>query len=46
LRAVTVDGFSLIRHFFLVYHSRRPLSPAASVFLHFLESHRIGAEMP
>ncbi len=50
LRAVTVGGLSLIRHFFLVYHRRRPLSPSASVFLHFLESHReshrIGAEMP
>ena len=46
LRAVTVSGLSLSRHFYLVYHRRRPLSPAASVFLHFLESHPIGAEMP
>ncbi len=46
LRAVTVGGLSLARRFYLVYHRRRPLSPAASVFLHFLESHRNGAEMP
>jgi len=41
LRAVAVRGLSLTRDFYLVYHRRRPLSPAASVFLHFLESHPI-----
>ena len=46
LRAVAVSGLSLDRHFYLVYHRRRPLSPAASVFLHFLESHPIGPETP
>ena len=46
LRAVTVSGLSLTRHFYLVYHRHRPLSPAASVFLDFLESHRMGPEMP
>jgi DNA-binding transcriptional LysR family regulator len=46
LRAVTVGGLSLTRNFYLVYHRRRPLSPAASVFVQFLESHRIGAELP
>lgn len=46
LRAVAVGGLRVARHFYLVYHRRRPLSPAASVFLHFVESHRIGAEMP
>jgi DNA-binding transcriptional LysR family regulator len=46
LRAVTVSGLSLARHFYLVIHRRRPLSPAASAFLHFLESHPIAAEMP
>jgi LysR family transcriptional regulator, low CO2-responsive transcriptional regulator len=46
LRAVTVSGLSLTRQFYLVYHRLRPLSPAASVFLHFLETHRIGAEGP
>jgi len=46
LRAITVSGLSLARHFYLVYHRHRPLSPAASVFLHFLESHRIGPETP
>jgi DNA-binding transcriptional LysR family regulator len=46
LRAVTVGGLSLARHFYLVYHRRRPLSPAASAFLHFLESHPIGPETP
>jgi len=42
LRAVAVCGLCLTRYFYLVYHGRRPLSPAASVFLHFLESHPIG----
>jgi DNA-binding transcriptional LysR family regulator len=42
LRAVRVRGLDLARQFYLVYHRRRPLSPAASVFLHFLESHPIG----
>ena len=46
LRAVTVSGLSLSRHFYLVYHRRRPLSAAASVFMHFLESRPVGAEMP
>jgi DNA-binding transcriptional LysR family regulator len=46
LRAVTVSGLSLTRHFYLVYHRRRPLSAAASVFMHFLRSRPIGAEMP
>jgi LysR family transcriptional regulator, low CO2-responsive transcriptional regulator len=46
LRAISVSGLSLTRHFYLVYHRRRPLSTAASAFLHFLESHRIGPEMP
>jgi LysR family transcriptional regulator, low CO2-responsive transcriptional regulator len=42
LRAVSVRGLRLTRHFYLVYHRRRPLSPAASVFLHFVGSHPIG----
>jgi len=42
LRAVHVRGLRLTRQFYLVYHRRRPLSPAASTFLHFLESHPIG----
>ena len=46
LRAVTVSGLSLVRHFYLVIHRRRPLSPAASVFLRFLESHPVAAGMP
>jgi DNA-binding transcriptional LysR family regulator len=46
LRSVTVSGLSLDRHFYLVHHRRRPLSPAASVFRHFLESHPIGPEAP
>lgn len=44
LRAVTVRGLRLRRSFYLVYHRRRPLSPAASVFVHFVESHPIGPE--
>ena len=42
LRAVAVRGLCLTRDFYLVYHRRRPLSPAASAFLHFVESHPIG----
>jgi DNA-binding transcriptional LysR family regulator len=41
LRAVSVRGLRLTRHFYVVYHRRRPLSSAASTFLHFLESHPI-----
>jgi DNA-binding transcriptional LysR family regulator len=44
LWAVSVRGLRLTRKFYLVYHRRRPLSPAASVFLHFVESHPIGQE--
>jgi DNA-binding transcriptional LysR family regulator len=39
LRAVPVRGLSLMRHFYLVHHRRRPLSRAASAFLHFLNTH-------
>lgn len=46
LRAVTVSGLSLDRQFYVIHHRRRPLSPAASVFLHFLESHHIGPAVP
>jgi DNA-binding transcriptional LysR family regulator len=42
LRAVCVRRLDLARHFYVVYHRRRPLSPAASIFLHFLASHPIG----
>ena len=42
LRAVAVRGLRLSRNFFLIHHRRRPLSPAAGVFLHFVESHPIG----
>ena len=46
LRAVTVSGLSLTRHFYLVYHRRRPLSAAASVFMNFLGSRHVGPAMP
>jgi DNA-binding transcriptional LysR family regulator len=39
LRAVSVRGLCLSREFYLIYQRRRPLSQAASVFLHFVESH-------
>ena len=42
LRAVAVRGLCLTRDFYLVYHRRRPLSQAASVFVHFVESHPFG----
>jgi DNA-binding transcriptional LysR family regulator len=38
LRAVTVRGLVLTRTLYAVFHRRRPLSPAASAFLHFLEA--------
>ncbi|QDV37556.1 LysR family transcriptional regulator [Tautonia plasticadhaerens] len=39
LRAVGVRGLDLARHLYVIHHGRRPLSPAASVFLHFLKAH-------
>jgi DNA-binding transcriptional LysR family regulator len=39
LRAVSVQGLGLTRHFYLVYHRRRPLSRAASALLQFLKDH-------
>lgn len=44
LRSVAVRGLRLARRFYAVHHRRRPLSPAANTFLHFLESHPIGQE--
>ncbi|MGO9466573.1 MAG: selenium metabolism-associated LysR family transcriptional regulator [Isosphaeraceae bacterium] len=46
LHAVAVTGLDLTRHFYLVFHRRRPLPPAAAVFLHFLETHPIEADRP
>ena len=43
LQAVEVSGLSLARQFYLVYHRRRPLSPAASAFLRFIEAYPIGS---
>jgi DNA-binding transcriptional LysR family regulator len=42
LRTVGVRGLSLARQFYLVYHRRRPLTPAARIFLRFVEAHPIG----
>ncbi len=39
LRTVVVKGLDLSRQFHLVFDRRRPLSPAAAAFLHFLEAH-------
>jgi DNA-binding transcriptional LysR family regulator len=39
LKTIAVRGLTLTRTLYAVYHRRRPLSPAASAFLHFLESH-------
>jgi LysR family transcriptional regulator, low CO2-responsive transcriptional regulator len=38
LRAVEVRGLVLTRYLYVVYHRRRPLSPAAAAFLHFLKA--------
>jgi DNA-binding transcriptional LysR family regulator len=42
LKPVVVLGLDLRRQFYLVYHRRRPLSPAANALVHFLESHPLG----
>jgi DNA-binding transcriptional LysR family regulator len=42
LRVVSVRGLCLARHFYLVYHRRRPLSPAATALMHFVAAHPIG----
>jgi DNA-binding transcriptional LysR family regulator len=39
LESVQVRGLVLTRHLYAVHHRRRPLSPAASAFLHFLKAH-------
>jgi DNA-binding transcriptional LysR family regulator len=46
LRTVTVKGLNLERDFYVVFHRRRPLGPAAVAFLHFLEAHPLGAQRP
>jgi DNA-binding transcriptional LysR family regulator len=38
LVSVRVRGLVLSRYLYAVYHRRRPLSPAASAFLHFLKA--------
>jgi DNA-binding transcriptional LysR family regulator len=44
LQSVTVRGLDLTRHFYLVFHRRRPLPPSARVFLRFLETHPLQAD--
>jgi DNA-binding transcriptional LysR family regulator len=44
LRTISVRGLVLTRYLYAVYHRRRPLSPAASAFLHFLESHPLKSD--
>jgi LysR family transcriptional regulator, low CO2-responsive transcriptional regulator len=39
LHALAIKGLDLERDFYLVYDRRRPLSPAAATFLHFVEVH-------
>jgi DNA-binding transcriptional LysR family regulator len=42
MHAVGVRGLRLNRSFYLVSHRGRPHSPAAHIFLRFVESHPIG----
>jgi LysR family transcriptional regulator, low CO2-responsive transcriptional regulator len=42
LRVIAVRGLCLMRDFYLVYHRDRPLSQAAGVFLHLVETHPFG----
>jgi LysR family transcriptional regulator, low CO2-responsive transcriptional regulator len=46
LREIAVSGLSLTRHFYVIHHRGRPLSPSASVFRNFLETHQLGDESP
>jgi DNA-binding transcriptional LysR family regulator len=46
LQTVAVKGLDLTRHFYVVFHRRRPLPPAAAAFLHFLETNPIEADGP
>ena len=39
LHSLAIKGLDLERNFYVVYNRRRPLSPAAAAFLHFLEAH-------
>jgi DNA-binding transcriptional LysR family regulator len=39
-----IKNLELTRHFYLVHDRRRPLSPAASIFVQFLESHPLCGE--
>src|SRR5262249_55483172 len=39
LTTVRVRGLALTRYLYAVYHRRRPLSPPASAFLHFVKAH-------
>jgi DNA-binding transcriptional LysR family regulator len=38
LATAEVEGLELTREFYVVHDRRRPLTPAASAFLHFLEA--------
>ncbi len=46
LRTIAVKGLELERDFYVVFNRRRPLPPAAAVFLHFLETHPFEAGRP
>lgn len=46
LQTVAVKGLDLTREFYLIFHRRRPLPPAAAAFLHFVEMHPIEAYRP
>jgi DNA-binding transcriptional LysR family regulator len=46
LRTVAVKHLDLERDFYVVFHRRRPLQPAAAAFLHFLETRPLGALRP
>jgi DNA-binding transcriptional LysR family regulator len=39
LKTAAVRGLTLTRTLYALHHRRRPLSPAASAFLHFLQAH-------
>jgi DNA-binding transcriptional LysR family regulator len=41
LQAVAIRGLRLTRSFYLIYQRHRPLSPAATAFLHFVQSHPV-----
>jgi DNA-binding transcriptional LysR family regulator len=46
LRSPSIAGLDLKRQYYVVFDRRRPLSPVAGAFVHFLETHPPGIDRP